>query len=168
MTSSLSSKNRHATSVQDNRALRSLAVAHTNPATTGIMAGNAMTASCAGEKKQYKLTKLLLNVNIQNSLGPVHVVMPPENTVGELIRVAIEIYVKEKRRPLLPSSDPLCYELHYSQFSLENLKREEKVVNLGCRSFFLCPKPNTSSSCANKAKATPRSLPLTKLLDFVL
>ncbi|KAH0643977.1 hypothetical protein KY290_034768 [Solanum tuberosum] len=76
------------------------------------------TASDARDK-QYKLTKLLVNVNIQNSLGPVNLVMSPENTVGELIRAAIEIYVKEKRRPLLNRSDPLCYELHYSQFSME-------------------------------------------------
>lgn len=69
---------------------------------------------------QEKLMKLLMKVNIQNSVGPVHVVMLPENTVGELIKAAIEIYVKEKRRPLLPSSDSRSYELHYSQFSLES------------------------------------------------
>ncbi|CAN4127438.1 unnamed protein product [Withania somnifera] len=117
------------------------------------------------DEKQHKLTKALLNVNIRNSLGHVHLVMSSENTVGELIRAAIEIYVKEKRRPLLTSVDPLCYELHYSQFSLESLEREEKLVNLGCRSFFVCPKPSTSSC----AKATPTSsLSLTKLMDFVL
>ncbi|KAJ8526829.1 hypothetical protein K7X08_029306 [Anisodus acutangulus] len=167
MASSLSPKNRRATTVQGGRAPPRLAVAHTNPAVIDVSAGNAMTARGAGEK-QHKLTKLLMNVIIQNSLGPVHLVMSPENTVGELIKSAIEIYVKEKRRPLLTSSDPLCYELHYSQFSLESLKTQEKLVNLGCRSFFLCPKPSTSS-CADKAKATPSSqLPLTKLMDFVL
>ncbi|TMW86964.1 hypothetical protein EJD97_020648 [Solanum chilense] len=119
-----------------------LAVAHTNPAVINVSAGNMGTASDAREKQQ-KLTKLLVNVNIQNSLGPVNLVMSPENTVGELIRAAIEIYVKEKRRPLLNRSDPLCYELHYSQFSMESLRKEEKLVNLGCRSFFVCPKPST-------------------------
>lgn len=69
---------------------------------------------------EQKLTKLLVKVNLQNSVGPVHVVMSPENTVRELMKAAIEIYVKEKRRPLLPSSDSRCYELHYSQFSLES------------------------------------------------
>ncbi|OIT28438.1 PREDICTED: uncharacterized protein LOC109212638 [Nicotiana attenuata] len=162
MASSLSPVKRRATTVHGGRAAPRLAVAHTNPAVIDVQAGNV---------KQHKLTKLLLNVNIQNSLGPVHVVMSPENTVGDLVRAAIEIYVKEKRRPLLPSGDPLCYGVHYSQFSLDSLKTEEKVVNLGCRSFFLCPKPNNvvNSSCVDKAKAKSRSpLPLTKLMDFVL
>lgn len=78
------------------------------------------TSTSDAHEKQHKLTKLLVNVNIRDSLGPVNLVMSPENTVGELIRTAIEIYVKEKRRPLLSSTDPLCYELHYSQFSMES------------------------------------------------
>ncbi|OIT03157.1 hypothetical protein A4A49_57421, partial [Nicotiana attenuata] len=147
--SSPSPVNRRATTAHGGREAPRLAVAHTNPAVIDVRAGNVTTASSAREK-QHKLTKLLLSVNIQNSLGPVHVVISPEK----------EIYVKEKRRPLLITSDPRCYELHYSQFSLES--KQEKVVNLGSRTFFLCPKPST----AVKAKATPRSpLRLTKLMD---
>ncbi|XWS49029.1 hypothetical protein CRYUN_Cryun13aG0128500 [Craigia yunnanensis] len=37
---------------------------------------------------------------------PLHVMMSSENTVNDLITVAIEIYVKEKRRPLLKETDP--------------------------------------------------------------
>ena len=59
-------------------------------------------------------------MNIESSLGPVHVVMSSENTVNDLIKVAIEIYVKEKRRPLLEETDPKFFQLHYSQFSLES------------------------------------------------
>ncbi|KAL3818165.1 hypothetical protein ACJIZ3_004070 [Penstemon smallii] len=95
------------------------------------------------QKQQRELTKLLVNVNIQNSLGTIHVVMSPENTVEELVEAAIGIYVKEKRRPLLGSNNPLCYELHYSQFNLECLKREEKLVDLSSRNFFLCPKSSS-------------------------
>lgn len=68
----------------------------------------------------HKPTKLLLKVNIERSLGPVHVFMSPEKTVGDLVKTAVEIYVKEKRRPLLKETDPDCFELHYSQFSLES------------------------------------------------
>lgn len=71
-------------------------------------------------EKQRQLTKLLMNVNIEKSLGPVKVVISPENTVGDLIKAAIEIYGKEKRRPLLDDTDPRCFELHYSQFSLQS------------------------------------------------
>ncbi|XP_049385868.1 uncharacterized protein At4g22758-like [Solanum stenotomum] len=123
------------------------------------------------QEKQQKLTKLLVKVNIQNSVGPVHVVMSPENTVRELIKAAIEIYVKEKRRPLLPSSDSRCYELHYSQFSLESLNLDEKLLNLVSRSFFVCPKPNCrlNSSLKNKTKGTEK-LPiiLGKFMDLLI
>ncbi|KAJ8543548.1 hypothetical protein K7X08_006071 [Anisodus acutangulus] len=131
--------------------------------------GNVTTSST--HEKQQKLTKLLINVNIQNSLGPLHVVMSPEKTVEDLIKAAIEIYVKEKRRPLLPISNSCCYELHYSQFSLESLKAEEKLLNLESRSFFLCPKPNcrVHSSSKDKAKATTKlPLILAKFMDVLI
>lgn len=65
-------------------------------------------------------TKLLLNVTIERSLGPVQVVMSLENKVRDLTKTALEIYEREKRRPLLPETDPHRFELHYSQFSLES------------------------------------------------
>ncbi|EEF51013.1 uncharacterized protein LOC8272442 [Ricinus communis] len=119
---------------------------------------------------QNKLTKLLLNVNIERSLGPVQVIMAPENTVGDLIKAAIEIYVKEKRRPLLKYANPDCFQLHYSQFSLESLKPDEKLINLGSRNFFLCSSSNSiNSSCLEKAKLANKSaFPFIKLMDVLL
>lgn len=70
------------------------------------------------ERRQ--LTKVLFNVNMQNSLWSVQVMMSPENTAKELMKAAIDIYVEEKRRPALSCTDPAGYELHYSQFSLES------------------------------------------------
>lgn len=67
-----------------------------------------------------KLTKLLLNVTIQGSVGAIHVVMPPESTVKDLVTAAIRQYGKEGRRPILTSVDPSLFDLHYSQFSLES------------------------------------------------
>lgn len=67
-----------------------------------------------------RLTKLLLNITVQPSFGPVQVVTSPENTVGDLIKETLAIYVKEKRRPLVKQTNPEFYELHYSQFSLES------------------------------------------------
>ncbi|KAF8380425.1 hypothetical protein HHK36_027911 [Tetracentron sinense] len=122
------------------------------------------------EEGGQRLTKLLLNVTIQRSLGPVQVVISPENTVADLIKAALLIYVKEKRRPLLTETDPLSFELHYSQFSLESLNTKEKLINLGSRNFFLCPKPTNSvnSLCSDEAKVANCSFPLTKLMDFLL
>ncbi|KAK6158057.1 hypothetical protein DH2020_005371 [Rehmannia glutinosa] len=111
------------------------------PSASGLNGGGDGRGGGGGENRR-QLTKVLFKVNIQNSLGPVQVVMQPENTVSELMKAAIAIYVAEKRRPLLGSSNPGCYELHYSQFSLESLKPEEKLMDLGSRNFFLCPKPD--------------------------
>lgn len=66
-----------------------------------------------------KLTKLLLNVTIQRSLGAVRVVLPQEATAGELITAALRQYEKEARLPLLRAGAS-GFDLHYSQFSLES------------------------------------------------
>ncbi|KAK4435144.1 hypothetical protein Salat_0677700 [Sesamum alatum] len=126
-----------------------------------------------GGQRRQQLTKVLLKVNIQNSFGAVQVVMPPGNTVGELTKAAIGIYVKEKRRPLLGSRDPECYELHYSQFSLESLKPEEKLMDLGSRNFFLCPKPGGCTVINSTYSSEPRIVAkspfiITKFTNFLL
>lgn len=67
-----------------------------------------------------KLTKLLLNVTIQGSVGAVQVVMSPELMVSDLVTAALRQFAKEGRRPILPTTDPSKFDLHYSQFSLES------------------------------------------------
>ncbi|KAK2989163.1 hypothetical protein RJ640_027237 [Escallonia rubra] len=119
--------------------------------------------------------KVLHKVDVHRSFGPVQVVISPECTVGDLMKAVLELYVKEKRRPLLAETDTLCFELHYSQFSLQSLKAEEQLLNLGSRNFFLRPKhrnaANASCSCSysDEAKAEAKSLfPLAKFVDFLL
>ncbi|KAE8712858.1 hypothetical protein F3Y22_tig00110223pilonHSYRG00235 [Hibiscus syriacus] len=111
-----------------------------------------------------RLTKLLVNVNIESSLGQC---MSSDNTVKDLMKAAIEIYVKEKRRPLLEETDPNFFQLHYSQFSMER----EKVINLGSRNFFLCWKQRPSPADTSSGKPKLASEPLfylTKLVDLLL
>ncbi|XP_010277465.1 PREDICTED: uncharacterized protein LOC104611891 [Nelumbo nucifera] len=118
-----------------------------------------------------RLTKLLLNVTIQGRLGTIHVVMSLDNTVEDLTENVLRIYLREKRRPLLPETDPRRFGLHYSQFSLERLNPKEKLSNLGSRNFFLCPKADISvnSLCSDQAKKTTvPSFPCTAFMDFVL
>lgn len=65
--------------------------------------------------------KLLFNVTIENSLGAIQVLMlPEEDTVGDLIKAALVIYDRDKRRPLLRDTDPNCYDLHYSPYNLQS------------------------------------------------
>ncbi|KAG5089855.1 hypothetical protein AAZX31_01G198600 [Glycine max] len=91
-------------------------------------------------------SKLLLNVTIENSLGAIQVLLSPEDTVADLVNAALLIYEKEKRRPLLKDTDPKCYDLHYSPYTLQSLKPNEKLKNLGSRNFFLRLKPLASFS----------------------
>ncbi|XP_047307471.1 uncharacterized protein LOC124910832 [Impatiens glandulifera] len=103
--------------------------------------------------------KLLLNVNVEGSFGPIPVVIHAEETVEGLVKAVIEIYVKEKRRPLLAKSDHRLFELHYSTFSLDSLKMEEKLMNLGnSRKFYLCRKKVVAAiTCKKEAETIAES-----------
>ncbi|ESQ51247.1 hypothetical protein EUTSA_v10017255mg [Eutrema salsugineum] len=112
-----------------------------------------------------RLTKLLLNVTVQGSLGAVQIVISPESTVNDLIDAAIRLYVKEARRPLLPESEPSRFDLHYSQFSLESIGRDQKLISLGSRNFFLCGRKEiggfvgggSSESCSKEAEKVAKT-----------
>uniref|UniRef100_A0A0D9W4K0 DUF7054 domain-containing protein n=1 Tax=Leersia perrieri TaxID=77586 RepID=A0A0D9W4K0_9ORYZ len=125
-----------------------------------LLAGvRGRTASFGGEvepeaAKRRTPSKVLVSVAVQRSLWPLHVMASAEWSVADLVAAAVELYVKEGRRPLLPSADPSEFGLHYSQFSLERLDPREKVMELGSRSFFLCPKSSAtvnafSPSCSS-------------------
>ncbi|XP_027908735.1 uncharacterized protein At4g22758-like [Vigna unguiculata] len=101
---------------------------------------NRSAPAAAAEVVRRQPPKLLLKVTIMGSLGPVQVVMTPESAVGDLVAAAVNQYIKEGRRPILPSNDPSQFDLHYSQFTLESLERNEKLKDIGSRNFFLCPK----------------------------
>nr|XP_043636708.1 uncharacterized protein LOC122607742 [Erigeron canadensis] len=120
-----------------------------------------------------KLTKLLLNVTVQRSLGPVHVLISPESTVGDLIAAVLRQFAKEGRRMVFPSLDPSGFNLHYSQFSLESLSPGEKLNELGSRNFFLCPKQSaissSSSTCSKEAeKEAKNGLGWLRFMEFML
>ncbi|KAG6415154.1 hypothetical protein SASPL_122556 [Salvia splendens] len=141
-----------------------------------LLAGRRGGGSPAAPPPPAKLTKLLVNVTIQRSPGPVHVLVAPVATVQDLITAALRQYVSEARRPVLPSTACSAFDLHYSQFSLESLDREVKIVELGSRNFFLCPRQiaaesgGGASSCSKEAEEsnTRKGLPWLKFMDFLL
>ncbi|MED6201732.1 hypothetical protein PIB30_098030 [Stylosanthes scabra] len=100
--------------------------------------------------------KLLLKVTLLGSLAPVQLLMRPESNVGDLISAAVRQFVKEGRRPILPTDEPSGFDLHYSQFSLESLNREGKLIELGSRSFFLCPKKASNGGAAVENSASKK------------
>ncbi|KAL1298735.1 hypothetical protein HN51_043037 [Arachis hypogaea] len=98
--------------------------------------------------------KILLKVTLLGSVAPVQLLMRPESTVGDLISAAVSQFVREGRRPVLPTDEPSGFNLHYSQFSLESLNREGKLIELGSRSFFLCPRKVTQGGAAVEGGVT--------------
>lgn len=90
------------------------------PRTVPDLLSGRSVAGVSSTEIRPKLTKLLLNVTIQRSLGPVMVIMSPESTVGDLIAASLRQYAKEGRRPILGAADCSGFDLHYSQFSLES------------------------------------------------
>ncbi|KAJ1279354.1 hypothetical protein BS78_04G149200 [Paspalum vaginatum] len=110
-------------------------------------------------------SKVLVTVAVHRSMWPLHVMARAEWRVADLVAAAVGLYVREGRRPLLPSADPSAFGLHYSQFSLQSLDPEEKLMDLGSRSFFLCPKaaaavassPSTRLSTTEACKDTATS-----------
>ncbi|GJN03045.1 hypothetical protein PR202_ga20448 [Eleusine coracana subsp. coracana] len=96
-------------------------------------------------------SKVLVSVSVQRSMWPLHVMASAEWRVADLVAAAVALYVKEGRRPQLPSADPADFGLHYSQFSLESLDPSESVMELGSRSFFLCPKSSALGLAASSS-----------------
>lgn len=120
----------------------------------GVHGGNATAAAAAAAAvpwgRRAAPSKALVTVAVHRSMWPLHVMARAEWRVVDLVAAAVELYVKEGRRPPLPSADPSAFGLHYSQFSLESLDPGEKIMELGSRSFFLY----CSSSCGLAARST--------------
>ncbi|RCV42957.1 hypothetical protein SEVIR_9G259600v4 [Setaria viridis] len=99
-----------------------------------------------------RLTRLLVNVTVDRSLWPVHLVLGADATVADLVRAAVAAYGREGRRSPLQhpgggggdAADG--FELHFSKYSLESLRPEEKVLDLGSRNFFLCARRSSAAA----------------------
>ncbi|CAL9121123.1 uncharacterized protein LOC103968341 [Musa acuminata AAA Group] len=124
----------------------------------GARRGGAAAAAAAGklpdEVERKVPTKVLVNVTVQRSLGPVQVMASTDWSVGDLVAAALRLYVKEARRPPLPTPEPSAFGLHYSQFSLESLDPKEKLVDLGSRNFFLCLNPQTEAAASTSSSSS--------------
>ncbi|CAL4887580.1 unnamed protein product [Urochloa decumbens] len=95
-------------------------------------------------------SKVLVTVAVQRSMWPLQVMALAEWRVADLV-AALELYVREGRRPLLPCADPSAFGLHYSQFSLQSLDPDEKLMEVGSRSFFLCPRAAAAAAASSPA-----------------
>ncbi|KAM0940332.1 hypothetical protein DsansV1_C18g0149101 [Dioscorea sansibarensis] len=118
-------------------------------------------------KEEKVPSKLLVNVTVTRSLGAVQVIASTLWTVNDLIAATIELYIKEARRPLLPTTLLSHFTLHYSQFSLEGLEPNEKLKELGSRSFFLNIKSTAATaSCSDQVQNSSKIGERERLFNF--
>ncbi|KAB2622542.1 hypothetical protein D8674_024724 [Pyrus ussuriensis x Pyrus communis] len=83
-----------------------------------------------------KDAKVVLNVSVEGSPGPVRTMVKLGSTVEETIKLVVDKYSKEGRTPKL-DHEALSFELHQSYFSLQSLDKSEVIGDVGSRSFYL-------------------------------
>lgn len=67
-----------------------------------------------------KDAKVVLNVSVEGSPGPVRAMVKLGSTVEETIKLVVDKYSKEGRTPKLLKEEAPSFELHHSYFSLQS------------------------------------------------
>ncbi|XP_039056396.1 uncharacterized protein At4g22758-like [Hibiscus syriacus] len=93
--------------------------------------------------KYNKDAKVVINVSVEGSPGPVRTMVKLGSSVDDTVKLVVDKYVEEGRTPKLDSSSGL--ELHHSYFSLESLDKSMSIGDSGSRSFYL-RKSNSGNS----------------------
>uniref|UniRef100_A0A2N9EX19 DUF7054 domain-containing protein n=1 Tax=Fagus sylvatica TaxID=28930 RepID=A0A2N9EX19_FAGSY len=109
---------------------------------------SSQTQSYEGYKKD---SKVVVNVTVEGSPGPVRTLVKLGATVEETIKVVVHKYGEEGRTPKLDRDAPASFELHHSYFSLKSLEKSELIGDVGSRSFYL----RKSSSGHSSSGASP-------------
>ncbi|CAN7071254.1 unnamed protein product, partial [Brassica oleracea var. botrytis] len=86
-----------------------------------------------GNKRETR--KVVINVAVEGSPGPVRTMVKLSCNVEETIKLVLENYRKEGRTPKLDQG--AAFELHQSHFSIQCLDKREIIGEIGSRSFYL-------------------------------
>ncbi|XVE64982.1 hypothetical protein DITRI_Ditri07aG0145400 [Diplodiscus trichospermus] len=97
-----------------------------------------------------KDAKVVINVSVEGSPGPVRTMVKLGSSVQETIKLVVEKYAEEGRTPKLDCNSGL--ELHNSYFSLQSLDRTLLIGDAGSRSFYL--RKNSSGHSSNGASTS--------------
>ncbi|KAK4557996.1 hypothetical protein RGQ29_007659 [Quercus rubra] len=111
-----------------------------------------------------KDAKVVVNVTVEGSPGPVRTMVKLGASVEETIKVVVDKYSKEGRTPKLDQGAPPSFELHNSYFSLKSLDKSELIGDVGSRSFYLrkcCSghSSNGASPCASEIAPPKENCP---------
>ncbi|XP_062218987.1 uncharacterized protein At4g22758-like isoform X2 [Phragmites australis] len=81
--------------------------------------------------------KVVVSVTVEGSVGPVKAMVWLGASVGEAIAAVVERYAREGRTPRLDPAAAEGFQLHHSHFCLQSLNKNDKIGDVGGRSFYL-------------------------------
>ncbi|KAI3918234.1 hypothetical protein MKX01_041554 [Papaver californicum] len=116
------------------------------PVTCTDVLASPFTSSLNFEKYE-KDAKVVVNVTVQGSPGPVRALVRLGASIEETIKLVVGRYSDEGRRPYLDQATAVTdFELHHSHFSLESINKTLKIGDAGSRSFYLRTNSNSRSN----------------------
>lgn len=103
-----------------------------------------------------KDAKVVVNVTVEGSPGPVRTMLKLGSSVEETIKVAVKKYNEEGRSPHLDKAAASAFELHHSYFSLQSLSKSDVIGDVGSRDFYLrkCSSDNRAENMSTSSKNT--------------
>ncbi|KAK7366831.1 hypothetical protein VNO80_08830 [Phaseolus coccineus] len=84
-----------------------------------------------------KEAKVVVNVTVEGSPGPVRTMVKLGSSVDDTIKLVVNKYREEGRSPDINPNMASSFQLHHSHFSLQSLNKSEVIADVGSRSFYL-------------------------------
>ncbi|CAN6986865.1 unnamed protein product, partial [Brassica rapa subsp. trilocularis] len=108
--------------------------------------------------------KVVINVAVEGSPGPVRTMVNLSCNVEETIKLVLDNYRKEGRTPKLDQG--AAFELHQSHFSIQCLDKREIIGEIGSRSFYLRKRDHeTGVSFAGISPVRTSLIPSSNLIE---
>ncbi|KAF8027109.1 hypothetical protein BT93_E0129 [Corymbia citriodora subsp. variegata] len=95
------------------------------------------SASPGGLEGYNKEAKVVVNVTVEGSPGPIRMMVKLGSSVEDTIKLVMNKYKEEGRMPKVERNHSTSFELHHSYFSLQSLDKSELLGDVGSRSFYL-------------------------------
>ncbi|OMO97407.1 hypothetical protein CCACVL1_04572 [Corchorus capsularis] len=118
-----------------------------SPSLLGFGSPSSSSSPKQGFEGYNKDARVIINVSVEGSPGPVRTLVKLGSSVEQTIRLVVDKYVEEGRTPKLDRNSEL--ELQHSYFSLESLDKSMLIGDAGSRSFYL--RKNSSNNGASNS-----------------
>ncbi|TKY70868.1 hypothetical protein E2542_SST07162 [Spatholobus suberectus] len=102
-----------------------------------------------------KEAKVVVNVTVEGSPGPLRTMVKLGSSVEETIKRVVDKYREEGRSPKIDSDMASSFQLHHSHFSLQSLDKSEVIADVGSRSFYLRKNNDASTFSSFHSESAP-------------